>query len=113
MAKANCKCKVCGKEYHFCLKCNEHKPNPLPRWHVNYCDENCKRIFEIAVRFGTGSMTKEEAEKELQKCDTTNFDSFEQDVKDSIKAIQKKDKTSKPFGLAEEKPSKKEDKVGE
>lgn len=109
MAKPNCKCKTCGKEYHFCLKCNKNKPNPLPNWHINYCDENCKKIFDTVVRFNCGSMTQEEADKILSSCDTSKFASFDQDIKDAIKKIQKKDKPKTTlFGDEKKKDSKDE-----
>ena len=91
MPAPNCKCLVCGKEYYFCLKCNKRRPNPSESWHINYCDENCKKLFDISNRFNFGHITKEEAEKELAECDTSKFSSFSTGIKETIKAVQKKE----------------------
>ena len=69
MQKPNCKCLACGKEYYFCLKCNQHSTSPAPMWKVDYCCENCKTIFETVSSYNCGSMTKDEAKEILGKCD--------------------------------------------
>lgn len=112
MATPNCKCKVCGKEYNFCLKCNHKTGTPAPKWKVNFCDENCKKIFDLCVDFNFENITREEAEKQLGSLDTSKFSEFSDSVKTTIKAIQKKAPKSseKKDDLKKEEPSPEESK---
>ena len=105
MKQPNCKCLACGTEYYFCLKCNKQQPRPLPNWHINYCDETCMTVFETVSSYCAGSITKEEAEEIIGKYDISKKD-FKDNIKNKIKEIQKKERTSK--GSLVDKESKKE-----
>ena len=94
MKTPNCKCLTCGTEYYFCPKCNSHKPSPAPLWRVNYCDENCKTIFEIVSSYNCGSLTDEQANEKLSKCNLTNIDQMKDSIKSVVKSIQKKNAKS-------------------
>ena len=96
MQKPNCKCMACNKEYYFCLQCNKREPRPLPRWHVNFCDETCMNVFETVSSYCAGSLTKEEANEIIGQLDSSKFDSLKEDIQAKIKEIQKKDKPAKP-----------------
>lgn len=106
MQKPNCKCMACNKEYYFCLQCNKREPRPLPRWHVNFCDETCMNVFETISSYCAGSLTKEEANEIIGQLDSSKFDSFKEDIQAKIKEIQKKDK--KPSFSKEKETSSKE-----
>lgn len=92
MAKANRTCKVCGLKYYFCPDCSASRANPQPKWHINYCSENCKTIFDTVVHFNCNSVTKEEAAEILSKCDLSKIADFEENLKAGVKEIQKRDK---------------------
>lgn len=107
MKTPNCKCLTCGTEYYFCPKCNSHKPSPAPLWRVNYCDENCKKIFEIVSNYNCGSLTEEQASKLLSECDLTNLDKMRDSIKSVVKSVQKK--SAKPSFSEPFKPSDKKE----
>lgn len=90
MAKANRTCKVCGKKYYFCPDCSASKANPQPKWHVNYCEENCKTIFDTIVHYNCESISKKDASDILSKCDLSNMKSFSSEMVKSINEILKK-----------------------
>lgn len=87
MSTVNRKCKVCGKEFYFCPNCGNVKK---PKWHANYCSENCKAIFDVAVSFNLGNITKEEASSILKGCEIKLSD-YPEEIQDAIRKIQKKD----------------------
>ena len=107
MKTPNCKCLTCGKEYYFCPKCNSHKPSPAPLWRVNYCDENCKSLFDIVSSYNCGSLTDEQANAMLAKCDLSNLDKMKENIKTVVKSIQKK--TAKASFSEPFKPERKEE----
>ena len=94
MKKPNCKCLACGKEYYFCLQCNQREPRPLPTWHLNFCDETCMAVLEAVSSYCAGSITKEEADEIISKYDISDK-VFKENIKGKIKEIQKKDRASK------------------
>lgn len=62
-------CKVCGTEYKFCPNCNENLANPKPSWYKLYDSEECKTIFETAVKVSCEVITPLEAKEILKNCD--------------------------------------------
>ena len=101
MGTTNRKCKVCGKEFYFCPNCGNVKK---PKWHANYCSENCKAIFDVAVRFNLGNISKEEASAILKECDV-KFSDYPEDIQNVIRKIQKKDSFSKKESESKEGPA--------
>lgn len=97
---------ACKKEYYFCMQCNNRNPRPLPKWHVNFCDETCMTVFETVSSYCAGSLTKEEANEILSQLDSSRFDSLTDNIKEKIKEIQKKDR--KPSFSKEKEPSSEE-----
>ena len=119
MQKPNCKCIACGKEYYFCLKCNQHS-SKQPAWHVEFCDETCKNIFETISSYNCGSLTKEQAVEAIGQIDSAKYNVLNDNIKKQVREIQKGDKPAKssfsePFKAEkkEDAPKKKDDKVEE
>ena len=92
MQKPNCKCLACGKEYYFCLKCNQ-STHAEPLWKVDYCSEDCKKVFEAVSSFNCGSITKEEAAEAIAD---VNVSELRPNIKEIVKTIQKDSKPAKP-----------------
>lgn len=90
MPKSNCKCRVCGTEYYFCPNCSASRGNAQPKWHINYCSENCKTIFDTVVSFNCGHLEKNEANAILKDCDVKMY-LYNEGLQESIKKIRKKD----------------------
>ena len=87
MAKANRKCKLCGKEYYFCPQCNDNLSNPKPAWFGIYHDINCKNIFDILVKYSTKRFTKDEAYVALNACDLSDVNNYDEDAQKLIHEI--------------------------
>lgn len=109
MKKPNCKCLACGKEYYFCLQCNQRQPRPLPSWHLNFCDDGCKEILEAVSSYCGGSISKEDADAIISKYDKAKIDTLKDNLKEKIKEIQKKDKSTKGSLVDKEPTVSKED----
>ena len=101
MQKPNRKCLACGKEYYFCLACNKRHSNSAPAWHVDFCDETCKTVFETISDYNCGSLTKEEVAEKIKDCDLNK--NFKQSLKDKIKEVQRNAKPSREEKFSEEK----------
>ncbi len=83
--KENRKCIVCSKKYSYCPSCEEDK-NKEP-WHVLYCSDNCKTIFETASDFLEKAISKEAAKEKFDKCDLTNKIDFHHKISDAIDMV--------------------------
>ena len=109
MKKPNCKCLACGKEYYFCLQCNQREPRPLPNWHLNFCDETCMTVFETVSSYCGGSITKDEAEEIIGTYDISEKN-FKENIKEKIKEIQKKERPARS-SFVDKEPKKEETKT--
>ena len=67
-------CLLCGKEYLYCNTCAKDKTKPA--WMSEFHEENCKTLFQICTDFNMKFLTKDEAKKELLKCDISNKEKF-------------------------------------
>ena len=95
MAKPNRKCLACHMEYYFCLKCGQN--HNVPAWHIDFCDETCKTVFETVCSYNCGSLTKEEANEMIGEIDSDKFNSLKDSLKDKLKEIQPNRKTKSSF----------------
>lgn len=116
MAKPNCKCLACHKEYYFCLKCGQSKHEPA--WHRDFCDETCKNVFETICSYNCGSLTKEQASEMIGEVDSAKAATFKDSIKAKLKEIQageKKEKNEKGSFIdkKKEQPQKSEEKSKE
>ena len=58
-----------------------------PSWMNEFHSESCKDIFDICTRFNMEMLTKEQAQKELAKCDLSNKENFKSYVQKDLETI--------------------------
>lgn len=86
----NAHCSICGKGYYLCKSCSEQK-NFKPWRTVTDTVEHYK-IF-LAVHGYSTSKNKQKAKDELEKCDLSELESFNDGIKNVIKEIMAEEKT--------------------
>ena len=80
----NATCDICGKKYHICSSCKEVK-SFTPRRTVT--DTMQHYIIFLALSEYTKTKDKEKAKEELSKCDLSELDTFNENIKSAIKEI--------------------------
>lgn len=84
-SKFNRQCIVDFTNYRYCGGCSDYARSP--RWMESFCSENCRSIFNIYMKYKAGIFDTAGAKAELQKCDLSKLDQFEEGLKEGIKAI--------------------------
>ena len=79
------KCYLCGEKYKYCNTCSTDRTKPS--WMNEFHSESCKDIFDICTRFNMDMLTKEQAQKELAKCDLSNRENFKSYVQNDLEVI--------------------------
>lgn len=82
MAKFERKCVVCGDTYIFC----PNKNDGSPRWHLIYCGDNCRDIWNLITTTYDNEGALVAAEGLLEK-DLSNINKLRADVVEKIKMI--------------------------
>ena len=90
MASRNKTCYLCGTRYKYCSTCSQDRMKPS--WMNEFHSESCKDIFDICTRFNMDMITKEQAQKELAKCDLSNKKNFKSYVQNDLEVIFEEDK---------------------
>ena len=90
MGRRNRECFLCSQAYQYCPTCSQDKMKPA--WMSEFHSENCKDIFDICTRFNMDMITKEQAQKELAKCDLSNKKNFKSYVQKDLEVIFEEDK---------------------
>lgn len=85
MASRNKTCYLCGTRYKYCSTCSQDRMKPS--WMNEFHSESCKDIFDICTRFNMDMITKEQAQKELEKCDLSNKENFKSYVQKDLEVI--------------------------
>ena len=85
MAQRNRTCYLCGEHYKYCSTCSQDRMKPT--WMNEFHSESCKDIFDICTRFNMDMITKEQAQKELAKCDLSNKKNFKSYVQHDLEVI--------------------------
>ena len=85
MKKNNRKCIVCGKLYTYCPHCGADATKPA--WYAEFHDENCREIFHIVSEYLANEITKEEAQKRVQKCDLSHKKTFKASISRELDTI--------------------------
>lgn len=86
----NAKCSICGKLYHICNDCANTKS--FTPWRAIADTLNCYKIFLILRDYTNGYTKKEEAKQLLKGCDLSELETFEDNIKISIKEILTEDR---------------------
>ena len=80
----NATCDICGKKYHICSSCKEVKS--FTPWRT-VTDTMQHYIIFLALSEYTKTKDKEKAKEELSKCDLSELDTFNENIKTVIRAI--------------------------
>lgn len=80
----NAHCSICGKGYHLCQTCSDQKT--IKPWRSVTDSIEHFKIYTVIHGY-TISKDKEIAKKELRKCDLTELDSFNSEIKTVITEI--------------------------
>ena len=80
----NATCDICGKKYHICSSCKEVKS--FTPWRT-VTDTMQHYLIFLALSEYTKTKDKEKAKEELSKCDLSELDTFNENIKAVIKEI--------------------------
>ncbi len=80
----NATCDICGKKYHICSSCKEVKS--FTPWRT-VTDTMQHYLIFLALSEYTKTKDKEKAKDELSKCDLSELDTFNENIKTVIKEI--------------------------
>ena len=80
----NATCDICGKKYHVCNSCKEVKS--FTPWRT-VTDTMQHYLIFLALSEYTKTKDKEKAKEELSKCDLSELDTFNENIKTAIKEI--------------------------
>ena len=80
----NATCDICGKKYHICSSCKEVKS--FTPWRT-VTDTIQHYLIFLALSEYTKTKDKEKAKEELSKCDLSELDTFNENIKSVIKEI--------------------------
>ena len=78
-------CQVCGKEYRYCVYCEEF--NDKPKWMMLFHDDNCRKIFHAVSDYLAGESDAETTKNLLNDCDITNPERFNRNVQKVISEL--------------------------
>ena len=85
----NATCDICGKKYHICSSCKEVKS--FTPWRTVTDTMQHYLIFLVLSEY-TKTKDKEKAKEELSKCDLSELDTFNENIKSAIKEIMAEEK---------------------
>ena len=80
----NATCDICGKKYHICSSCKEVKS--FTPWRT-VTDTMQHYLIFLALSEYTKTKDKEKAKEELSKCDLSELDTFNENIKTAIKEL--------------------------
>ena len=80
----NATCDICGKKYHICSSCKEVKS--FTPWRT-VTDTMQHYLIFLALSEYTKTKDKEKAKEELSKCDLSELDTFNENIKSAINEI--------------------------
>ena len=95
----NATCDICGKKYHICSSCKEVKS--FTPWRT-VTDTMQHYIIFLALSEYTKTKDKEKAKEELSKCDLSEVDTFNENIKTAIKEIMAEGKEKIVESVSEE-----------
>ena len=95
----NATCDICGKKYHVCNSCKEAKS--FTPWRT-VTDTMQHYLIFLALSEYTKTKDKEKAKEELSKCDLSELDTFNENIKTVIKEIMAEGKEKNVETVSEE-----------
>lgn len=84
--KKNRTCLCCGTKYSYCPDCGG-EDRIKPSWYSQFCNEECKGLWETATKFNMGLMDKKEAKKILSSMELKNKEEYVDFVQKDIANI--------------------------
>lgn len=81
----NATCSICGKRYHKCVTCKSEQA--FFPWKSVADSANCWKIYYHLSNFTKGVCSVDETHKQLENCDLSELDSFQDHIKRKIKEI--------------------------
>lgn len=85
----NATCDICGKKYHICGSCKEVKS--FTPWRT-VTDTMQHYLIFLTLSEYTKTKDKEKAKEELSKCDLSELDTFNENIKSAINEIMAEEK---------------------
>ena len=95
----NATCDICGKKYHICSSCKEVKS--FTPWRTVTDTMQHYLIFLVLSEY-TKTKDKEKAKEELSKCDLSELDTFNENIKTVIREIMAEGKEKNVETVSEE-----------
>lgn len=81
----NKKCMVCRKDYKYCNTCPSDLNNQS--WKMLFDKENCKNIYNILSARTANKLTDQEAVNQLNQCDLSEKDGYNEKIKTYINRL--------------------------
>lgn len=75
-------CRVCGKKYEYCPKCDR-----TSKWKLAYCSLGCKTINLYTDEYLAKITNAEEASAKLKECDLSRLKNFAPEYKSIVNEI--------------------------
>lgn len=83
--KNNRKCICCGEEYYYCSgSCSDSAGKPS--WYAIFHDQNCHDIYDAVANI-LPTQGKDAAKEALDKCDLSNKENFNHNIKRLINEV--------------------------
>ena len=79
------KCILCGEEYEYCGNCSRFRN--YPRWMETVHNLNCKTIVDTVMNYKAGVKTPAECKADLEGCDLSYRNQFNDGMNAIITAI--------------------------
>lgn len=99
----NATCSICGKKYHVCRSCNDIQS--FQPWRT-VCDTLPHYMIYLILAEYTKTKDKVSAKKELEKCNLSELNTFDEDVKKVIKEIMAENKLEETHPVSSQKITK-------
>lgn len=100
----NATCSICGEKYHLCNDCKNTMD--FTPWRRIADSVNCYKIFLVLRDYTNKCATKAETKEKLTSCDLSNLETFQENIKESIKNIMAEEKPKRTKKAVQKQPEK-------
>lgn len=84
MSKNNRTCAACSSSYYYCQSCpDEHRET----WHIMFCCESCKTVFDVITKYYYKHIDKEQARELLKDIDLSDTSKYSKGTQEQLKEI--------------------------